>query len=363
MAELADYERRFRRAGLPLFIEDYSAREDVWTRAAPLLALVLIVELLGATQLDWSLQANIAAGAGGLAILVGAFGLLNLMRRRPFFSLPEHVGPAELAGFVLVPAALPLIFGGQWGSALLTAGVNVLVLALAYALIRYGVLSILRWTGPRLIDQLDASVSVVSRAVPLLLVFSLVLFINTEMWQVFSTMPGAFLACVGALFVLVGTVFVAVRLPREVRELEEGAGSEGPPLDKRQRSNVGLVMFISQALQILLVSAAVALFFVVLGALAVGPQVRDAWGVAREGVVLSFPLFGEEVEVTEALLRVSGGIAALAGLYYAIAVLTDATYRQEFRDELTEEMAGSFSARAQYLRLRAGAAARGAAGG
>ena len=351
MAELADYERRFRRAGLPLFIEDYSAREDVWTRAAPLLALVLIGELLGAIQLDWSLGANVAAGVGGLAILVGAFGLLNLLRRRPFFSLPENVGPAELAGFVLVPAALPLIFGGQWGSALVTAGANLLLLAIAFGVIRYGVLSILRWTGPRLIDQLDASVSVLSRAVPLLLVFALVLFINTEMWQVFSTMPRAFLICVGALFVLVGTVFVGVQLPREVRELEEESG-EGPPLEKRQRFNVGLVMFISQALQILVVSLAVAIFFVVLGALAVGPEVREAWGVGSDGVVIRLSLFGEQIQVTEALLRVSAGIAAFAGLYYAIAVLTDATYRQEFRDELTEEMAGSFSARAEYLRLR-----------
>ena len=97
---------------------------------------------------------------GGLAILVGAFGLLNLLRGRPFSSLPENVGPAELAGFVLVPAALPLIFGGQWVSALVTAGANLLVLAIAFGLIRYGVLSILRWTGPRVIDQLDASVSV-----------------------------------------------------------------------------------------------------------------------------------------------------------------------------------------------------------
>jgi hypothetical protein len=353
--DLADYERRFRRAGLPLFIEDLSAREDVWTRAAPLMALVLIGELLGATQLDWSLRANIAAAVGGLVILVGAFGMLNRLRSRRFFSLPENVGPVELAAFVALPAALPLIFGGQWGSALSTAGANMLLLALAYLAIRNGVVSILRWTGPRLIDQLDASVSVISRAVPLLLVFALVLFVNTEMWQVFSTMPGAFLACVAALFALVGSTFVAVRLPREVRELEEEAGGAGPPLEKPQRFNVGLVMFISQALQILVVSFAVAVFFVVLGALAVGPEVRDAWGVARQNAVLSLSLFGEEIEVTAALLRVSGGIAAFAGLYYAIAVLTDSTYRQEFRDELMEEMAGSFSARAEYLRLRAGA--------
>ena len=64
MSELADYERRFRRAGLPLFIEDYSAREDVWTRASPLLALVFIGEMLGAIDLDWSFLANLAAALG-----------------------------------------------------------------------------------------------------------------------------------------------------------------------------------------------------------------------------------------------------------------------------------------------------------
>lgn len=352
MAELADFERRFRRAGLPLFIEDYSAREDVWTRAAPLLALVFIGEMLGAIDLDWSLLANLAAALGGLAILLGAFGLLNLVRRRSFWSLPRDVGVAELAAFVIVPAVLPVIFGGQWGSAVLTAAVNLLLLALAFGVIRYGLFAIVRWTGARLFEQLAASLSVISRAVPLLLVFALVLFINTEMWQVFSGMPDAFLILVGVLFVVVGSVFIAAQLPREVRELEEGAGSEGPPLENPQRFNVALVMFVGQALQILVVSLAIGVFFVVFGALAVGPEVRESWEVENEGVVLRLTLFGEQLQVTEALLRVSGGIAAFSGLYYAIAVLTDSTYRQEFRDELTEEMADSFSARAEYLELR-----------
>ncbi|CAN5200038.1 hypothetical protein BH20ACT20_BH20ACT20_07380 [soil metagenome] len=35
MEDLADYERRFRRAGLPLLIEDYSASGDIYTRAVP----------------------------------------------------------------------------------------------------------------------------------------------------------------------------------------------------------------------------------------------------------------------------------------------------------------------------------------
>ena len=38
-------------------------------------------------------------------------------------------------------------------------------------------------------------------------------------------------------------------------------------------------------------------------------------------------LLGVHAQVSEELLRVSGGIAGFSGLYYAVAVLTDATYR------------------------------------
>jgi hypothetical protein len=52
--DVAVYERSFRQAGLPLLIEDYSAREDVFTRAVPLLTVVLVVEVLGAIDLKCS---------------------------------------------------------------------------------------------------------------------------------------------------------------------------------------------------------------------------------------------------------------------------------------------------------------------
>jgi hypothetical protein len=144
-----------------------------------------------------------------------------------------------------------------------------------------------------------------------------------------------------------------VGLRVEVDELERDAGGAGPPLGGRERANVGLVLFVSQGLQILVVSLAIGAFFVVFGALAVGEVVREAWAVEQGSLVLGLDLFGERVEVTEALLRVSGGIAAFSGLYYAIAVLTDATYREEFLEELTDEMRATFAARAEYLERRA----------
>ena len=353
MPDLADYERQFRRAGLPLFIEDYTATEDVFTRAAPFLALVFVVELLGAINLDWSLGANVAAGAGGLAMLLGAFGALNLARGRRFWQVPERVGGAELAAFVLVPAALPIVFGGQVTSALVTAAANSVLVGLFWLGFGFAFLSVVRWAATRVFQELAVSLSSLSRAVPLLLLFAIVLFVNTEMWQVFASVPGVFLGLIGAMLVLLGAVFLVARLPREVALLEEEAGRGGPPLSRAQRVNVGLVMFVSQALQVLVVTAGVGAFFVVFGALAIGPEVRESWIGSDGRTVLGFDLFGERVDITEELLRVAGGIAAVSGLYYAIAVLTDSTYREEFLEEITADMRATFEARADYLRARA----------
>jgi len=50
---------------------------------------------------------------------------------------------------------------------------------------------------------------------------------------------------------------------------------------------------------------------------------------------------------------VSSALAAFSGLYYAIAVLSDATYREEFLDELQTSLRQTFADRARYLRARA----------
>ena len=351
MDDLAAYERRFRKAGLPLFIEDYTAAEDVFNRAIPLLALVFVAELLGAIDRDWSVAANVAAGVGGLLVLLVAVGVVNRIQDRPFLSVPRRLGTIELATFVLVPALLPLIFGGQVESAVVTAAGNLVLLLVIYLVVGYALFAILREAGVRLAGELATTIVTLTRAIPLLLLFAVVLFVNTEMWQVFSTTPDSLLALLGGLLVALGALFLIARLPQEVAELERSAPA-GPPLDRRQRLNVALVMLVSHTLQVLVVAAAVGAFFVAFGALSVGPDVREAWIGSEGNVLVTLGLLGETVQVTEELLRVAIGVAALSGLYYAIAVLTDATYREQFLDRLSGEMRDTFRARAEYLRLR-----------
>jgi hypothetical protein len=356
MDQLAEYERRFRRAGLPMFIEDRSAREDIFNRAAPLLGIVFVGEMLGAGQLDWSWWQNLLAVAGGLAVLLAGFGLLNVARGRSFRAIPDRLGYTELAGFVLLPATLPLIFGGQAGSAAVTIAANLAILLLVYAVVGLGLLSLLRWVMGRLAEQLASAFSLAAKAVPLLTIFVLLTFVTQESWLILTRENMAIYALTLGLFFVLGSAFLVVRLPREARRLEAEAGEGTPPLKRSQLFNVGLVMFVSQGVQVIVVGLVIGAFMVAFGLLTVDASIQAEWAGQPVDQLLGLNLLGEHLELTEQMLRVAGGLAAFSGFYFAVAMLTDSTYREEFLDELTDEMRQSFRARAEYLRLRSGAA-------
>src|SRR4029079_13611567 len=105
-------------------------------------------------------------------------------------------------------------------------------------------------------------------------IFALLSFTGQEMWQIFSSLsPFAYFCTIG-LFVLLGSAFLFVRVPLETRRLARDAG-EAPPLTRDQRVSVGLVLFVSQALQVLFVSLAIGIFFTAFGLLAVNQEVRS----------------------------------------------------------------------------------------
>lgn len=348
---IAELERRFRRDGLPNLILDVSVTEDVFTRAIPFLTVVFVLECVNAADVKRGIGLNLLLVIAGLAILVGAFGLVNRLRGRPFLSVPTRVGWPELTAFVVLPAALPIAFSGQWLFGLNTALVNLALLAIVYLVVGFGLISILRWVGARFFHQLAASVSVLVKAVPLLLFFSLVMFFTTEIWQVFTTPgPGAFWTAM-ALFVLLAMVFLAVRLPGVVREVQEESAVGDVALRRRERLNLAAVALISEMLQVVFVSTAVWVFYVVLGALLVNAEVRGAWLLGPDDVAFTVAWFGDRLVFSEALVRVATGVAAFAGLYYAVTILVDAAYRDQFVDELTHELRDTFRRRAEYLEL------------
>ncbi|GAA1590555.1 hypothetical protein GCM10009789_50360 [Kribbella sancticallisti] len=350
-AKLARYEQRFRRAGLPLFIKDFSPTHDIFSRAVPVLVLVFIAEMLGATSLEWPLWQNLLAAGFGLAILISGFGVLNRLRGRRFWSFPTRFGIPELAVFVLLPALLPLASEGQLRQFFGVAVGNLVFVGLVYVVVGYGLIGTTIWGLHRLGAELANSVASLVRALPLLLVFSLVLFVNTEMWQVFAGMPVEFIVLSVVAFTLLSDLFLILRLPKELDVIERDAGS-GPPLRRIQRLNLSISLVIRQWMQGLVVSAGVGLFFVGFGLLAISEHIYEGWGISPGSWSHEFELFGHPLLISAALVKVAIGIANFTGLYYSISLMTDATYRTEFLDNVTDELRELFTARTEYLELR-----------
>ncbi len=371
---IAVTEHWFLERGIPHFIEHYRAREDVFTRALPVLTLVFLVELLGAANFAWVWWANLAALVAGVAVAVGLWAAVNRMRGRRWSQLPDTVGPVELAAFVLIPAVLPLI-GGQVISAIVTAIVNLVLVGLIYLTLSYGLVPMTRWAVVQTTKQLGAVAGLFGRALPLLLLFTVALFINTEVWQVAASLDGLLFWMTVWFFVLAGTLFLVLRLPGELgklrdqltgpalveacagtpmaapaEELEPEGAVEPVPLGKRQQGNVLLVLFFSQAVQVLLVSVAISLFFFVFGLFAIRPEVIQAWlGDIGSDTLATWHFFGRDIELPRALIHVAGFIGALSGFYFTVYVITDSTYREEFFTEIVADVRQSLAVRNVYL--------------
>jgi hypothetical protein len=357
-SRIRELERGFRRDGLPNLIVDLSATEDIFTRAIPLFTVVFMVETVNVLDVNagW---ANLLLALGGAVVLFGGFGLLNLVRGRRFLSIPQRFGVPELVAFVTLPALLPVVFSQQFLFGFTTILVNVVIVVLAYVVIvvlayvvvGYGLVFIVWWVVVRLFTLLGVSMTVLVRAVPLLLFFSLVSFFTTEIWQVFTATGLATYWTAIGMFLLLGMGFLGVRLPSVAREVQAESHLGDVPLRRRERLNLALVALISESLQVGFVSGAVWLFYVLLGALLVSADVRGAWLLQPDAVIWDLAWFGERVQVTSALLRVATGVAGFAGLYYAVTILVDSTYRDQFVDALGEQLRDTFERRSEYLEL------------
>ncbi len=382
MAVIAETERWFERRGLPHFVEGFEVTEDVFTRVAPLLVLAFVVEAVGAIKLEWHWWQNVLAVLGGAAILLLAWIVGNRIRGRAALDLPDSIGVGELAFFVVVPGLLPMIFGQQFAAGIGTMAFNLGLVLVATFVVGYRVASIVRWALTQTGRQLSHVIELFARALPLLLLFTVALFINAEVWQVSASLRGFPFVAALSFFAAVATLFLAFRLPRELHALgselddaatmaacaqsplaheagsivADGAGrvDTTPDMTRRQRWNVLLVLFVSQGVQVAIVALSIFVFFALFGVIAIRPQVASTWTQLDVGAgeLVSWRMFGEQFAVTSSLLRVSGFLAALSGFYFTVYVITDSTYREEFFEDVVSDVRESIAVRSVYLALR-----------
>jgi hypothetical protein len=379
-AVAADHDRRnrterwFVHRGLPHLIEDYSATTDVFTRAAPFLTVVFVAEMFFTLDENRSGGAEVLPFIGGLLVLFGAAAAVNLLRGRRILQRPDRVGAPELALFVLVPPLLPALFGShQLVDTTGTIAINLAILAGAYVVTSYGLVPMTRWALAQTVRQLGDLADLMVRSLPLLLLFTTFLFLNAEIWQVGADFEAPFYWMVIGLIVTVGVAFLLLRLPDEVHgvadfedwpEVEDlarespMAGVDPPPgpppespLGRAARVNVALVLIFSQGVQILLVAVIIGTFYVAFGIVAVRSTTILQWTAVEPDLIAEWTLFGNPVVLTWDLLRVSGFIAAFAGLQFTVSALTDSTYRQEFFEDLLNEVREALATRVLYRTL------------
>ena len=250
---------------------------------------------------------------------------------------------------------------------------SLLVIAL-YVIVRLRVGGITVWAGRRTFGSLGLLFPLVTRALPLLLLFITFLFINTEVWQVASRLDGRVMWLTVLLFIAVAVGFLLVRLPEELEVFDEQldadqirAGCKGTPLEPiaegcsveeldaeadhiigLQKLNLVLVLLIAQLIQVLLLSLSVFAFFVIFGSVAIHPDVITAW---LGDVDTLEPILGYEW-LSVQLLQVSVFLAAFSGLYFTVYAVSDGNYRKQFFSAILEELQQAISARAAYRVMR-----------
>ncbi|MCX6400072.1 MAG: hypothetical protein NTX33_09100 [Propionibacteriales bacterium] len=324
--DVAAAERWFVEHGLPYFVDDHRAAVARGLRRGRLVAVTVVALLIGAV--------------GGVVI-----------------------------GTWLSPAT-------GVGGGLTTAGA---VVAL-YAVATLRAWLIVTWAVRRTFRSLGLMFPLVTRALPLLLLFITFLFINAEVWQVAASLDGGVLWIAVLLFAALAVGFLMVRLPEELDSVDDEVEGQqlidacvGTPLEAAargiagrvdrvgavdaevsglQKANLVLVLLVAQALQVLLLALAVFMFFIVFGVVAMAPEVVSTW---TQGTL--HPINGPVGDLTglrlsQELIRVSTFLAAFSGLYFTVYAVTDEHYRRQFFSVVIDELERAVSARVAYRSMR-----------
>ncbi len=351
--------------GVPHLMGDYSASDDIFTRMFRFLVLVTFAELFLTFSDDVEGWDQAGLFGIGVAAILGTLSVVNRLRGRRWNQVPDQVGPLELAVFVIVPPLLRAFTTENVSDFFQWLAINLTVLGVGYLVTSYGLFPMIPWALRQLRRQLADMVNLFAKSLPLLLLFSAFLFVNAEIWQVASRIPMLFFIIVIGFIVSIGLLFIVLGMRHELDDLNSFASwtevgelcrrsplADSPeprhqpvprpdPLRRRERFNLGLLILVTQGLQILLVALMVAAFYVVFGLFTVGRETILQWTTLTEAdfdPLLELSLVGHPLVVTRSLLVVSGFIAAFSGLQFAVSLVTDETYRNEFSRDLRQDL-------------------------
>ena len=370
----------FLHRGLPLVLPRRVRARKLVQRSAPMVsavgALTALTMLLANLTGDYP-DYGYAARLGVIAlVLIAAPFVLEILHRlgtRVGEVLRRWAAVLVMAIFVVI---MPLTVSGWSGAAAAEAPVFIVISLIAVWLTYLGFGSIALWAFRFAWVQLGALGTLMSRALPLLML-TVVVYFTGELWQLSARMSRerlwqtiGFLSLVALLF-MVATIRDEVAALRQDRSEREDSTSlladtplaeisTGPaartPLSLAEQANVVAVMVVAQAIQVVLFTAGLFGFFLALGLIAIPDDVTVLWA-GEESCAVGVPpcagtWFGIHIPVPQTVVHTSLFVAVLSGLYFTVSTSVDPLYRQRFFDPLIADVAVSLAGRDAYLEVQ-----------
>jgi hypothetical protein len=382
VSDMRQVHEWFLHRGLPLVLTRRVRSRALIERSAPM------VSGIGAVISTTMLLADLTGGDPDYGYVVRLGVLTLLLIAAPFALYLLHRSgttrgeagrrSAALLVMALFVFGLPFADGGFSGIAAAEAIGFAIVALLAIWLTYLGFGSIALWAFRFASVQLGALGTLMSRALPLLMITVLVYF-TAELWQLSARMTRERLWQTIGFLAVVAVLFMVTTIRDEVRALrEDRAGQTDPaqllantplainteqqpertPLSLAEQINVVAVMVVSQAIQVAFFTAGLFLFFIVLGVVAVPDDVTVLWSSEQTCAVGQPPCagtwFGIHVPIPQTAVHTSLFVAVLSGLYFTVSTSVDPLYRERFFDPLIADVAVSLAGRDAYLEMENG---------
>ncbi|ABM14249.1 MULTISPECIES: hypothetical protein [Mycolicibacterium] len=369
----------FLHRGLPLVLTRRVRARKLVQRSAPMVSAVgalTAVTMLLADVTGESPDYGYAVRLGGIAVvLVAAPFVLEVLHRlgtRVGEALRRWAAVLVMTIFVVV---MPLTVSGWSGAAAAEAPAFILISLTAIWLTYLGFGSIALWAFRFAWVQLGALGTLMSRALPLLML-TVVVYFTGELWQLSARMTRERLWQTIGFLSIVALVFMIATIRDEVGALrQDRSAREDPaallvgtplesvradpatrtPLSMAEQANVVAVMVVAQAIQVVLFTAGLFAFFLALGVIAIPDDVTVVWSGEQACAVGEPPCagtwFGVHIPIPQTVVHTSLFVAVLSGLYFTVSTSVDPLYRQRFFDPLIADVAVSLAGRDAYLEV------------
>ncbi|HQR78675.1 MAG TPA: hypothetical protein PLT68_00490 [Actinomycetota bacterium] len=376
-------EHWFTRNGLPRFVDGYNSAEHIWTRALPVMVVIMVVQLLG--ELGFALFSGSRVLLVGGIVLAGlallAAGIWSRVHRGYWFVPADRVGWPLLVGFLATGVVAEMVELGlhideeevTWGSVAGALVAQALLLGAIYLVTRYALVSMTGWAVRQTIRSAADLYLVATKALPLLLIVLIVLFINAEVWQVAGSLDGPLLWTSSGLLLVFGVLVTVERTHAQIADLRHDSPVErvrescrgtpmaeaaagrvdfaDPRLERPQRRNLLVSALATQTIQAAVIGLLVWLFFIVFGVVAITVGVQQAWVGGLGSLDILWTIADDHV-LSRALLRVATFLGAFAAFYTAIYASSDPVYRASFSEDIGSSLQQAVDVRRVYLTVK-----------